>query len=135
MSPKILIVDDEPTIADTLSEIFRMAGFETYTAYNGLLGLDAARTLAPHLVLSDVMMPELDGVSMAMEICKSLPGVRVLLFSGQAETADLLKKAERNGFHFDLLQKPVPPAEIIRKVNLLLARQGGCCSGASALNA
>jgi CheY-like chemotaxis protein len=121
MTQKILIVDDEPTIADTLSEIFRIAGYETFTAYNGLLGLDAARTLIPNIVLSDVVMPEMDGVSMAMEICKSLPEVRVLLFSGQAETTNLLRKAERNGFHFDLLQKPVPPAEIIRKVGLALA--------------
>lgn len=127
MSPKILIVDDEPTIADTLSEIFRRAGYETFTAYNGVLGLKAARKLAPNLVLSDVMMPELDGVSMAIEICSQMPDIRIMLFSGQAATADLLKTAERRGFHFDLLQKPVAPAEIIRKVDLALNSQGGSC--------
>lgn len=125
MPARLLIVDDEPTIADTLSVIFRAAGYETFTAYNGQLGLTAARRLSPNLVLTDVVMPELDGVSMAMEICNLLPDVRVLLFSGQAETRDLLRCAERKGFHFELLQKPVHPDEIIRKVAQTLAGRGG----------
>jgi len=95
---RILIVDDERMIADTLSAIFRGAGYETFTAYNGRLGLDAARTLAPELVLSDVAMPEMDGVSMAMQIRKSQPAVRVLLLSGQSGTSDLLRSARENGF-------------------------------------
>ncbi len=127
MTPaRILIVDDEPTIADTLSVIFRVAGYETFTAYNGRLGLNAARKLVPNLVLTDVAMPELDGVTMAIEICSTLPNVRVLLFSGQAETRDLLRNAEGRGFHFELLQKPVHPDEIIQRVTLALAEQSAC---------
>jgi CheY-like chemotaxis protein len=113
---RILIVDDERMIADTLSAIFRGAGYETFTAYNGRLGLDAARTLAPELVLSDVAMPEMDGVSMAMQIRKSQPAVRVLLLSGQSGTSDLLRSARENGFEFELLEKPMHPEEIMRKV-------------------
>ena len=113
---RILIVDDERMIADTLSAIFRGAGYETYTAYNGRLGLDAARTLRPELVLSDVAMPEMDGVQMAMQIRRSQPKVRVLLLSGQSETSDLLRSARENGFDFELLQKPMHPEEIMRKV-------------------
>ncbi|MGC2210457.1 MAG: response regulator [Candidatus Korobacteraceae bacterium] len=113
---RILIVDDERMIADTLSAIFRGAGYETYTAYNGQLGLDAARTLSPELVLSDVMMPEMDGVQMAMQIRRSQPKVRVLLLSGQSETSDLLRAARENGFDFELLQKPIHPEEIMRRV-------------------
>jgi|SRR5208282_5377625 len=113
---RILIVDDERMIADTLSAIFRGAGYETYTAYNGRLGLDAARTLSPELVLSDVAMPEMDGVSMAMQIRMSQPEVRVLLLSGQSGTMDLLRSARENGFDFELLEKPMHPEEIMRKV-------------------
>jgi len=117
MTPaRILIVDDERTIADTLSVILRGQGYETFTAYNGLLGLDAAIKLLPDLVLSDVVMPGMDGVSMAMEIKRLQPCVPVLLFSGQAGTRDLLYKAEEKGFHFQLLSKPLPPNEIIRHV-------------------
>ncbi len=117
-------MDDEQTIADTLAMIFRGAGYEAYTAYNGLLGLEAAHKLQPDLVLSDVMMPGLDGVSMAMEIRRALPQIAVLLFSGQANTPDLLHQAEQKGIHFELLSKPVPPAEIIRKVASTLLNSG-----------
>ncbi len=124
MATKILIVDDERTIADTLAMIFRSVGYDAFTAYNGLLGLDAARELQPNLVLSDVAMPVLDGVSMAMEIRRTLPEIAVLLFSGQASTMDLLKQAEQNGMHFEILAKPIPPQEIIRKVALALLNSG-----------
>jgi DNA-binding response OmpR family regulator len=124
---RILIVDDEEMIADTLSLIFRRQGYEAFTAYNGLLGLNAARDLKPNLVLSDVAMPELDGVNMAMQICNALPEVDVLLFSGQAGTMDLLHDAEERGYHFELLQKPVPPDEIVRKVAAMLANPGHSC--------
>ena len=134
MIPKrILIVDDERTIADTLSVIFRRVGYETFTAYNGQLGLDAARKLPPNLVLSDVVMPELDGVSMAMEIHNSLPETCVLLFSGQAGTLDLLQNAEQKGFHFELLQKPIHPNDIILKVASVLAGRAGSCNGSESL--
>ena len=121
---RILIVDDERMIADTLSAILRGAGYETYTAYNGRLGLDAARDLAPELVLSDVVMPELDGVLMAMQIRSTLPKVRVLLFSGQAGTSELLRSAEEKGYRFELLEKPVHPEEIMRKVAEALNEPG-----------
>lgn len=124
MAAKILIVDDERTIADTLAAIFRGVGYETFTAYNGLLGLQAARELKPNLVLSDVVMPVLDGVSMAMEIRRTLPEIEVLLFSGQAGTLDLLQQAEKNGMHFELLTKPIPPQEIILKVTSALIGSG-----------
>ncbi len=124
MATKILIVDDERTIADTLAMIFRSVGYEAFTAYNGLLGLEAARELQPKLVLSDVMMPVLDGVSMAMEIRRTLPEITVLLFSGQASTLDLLQQAEQSGMHFEILTKPIPPQEIIRKVASALLNSG-----------
>jgi CheY-like chemotaxis protein len=119
---RILIVDDECMIADTLSLILRGRGYEAFTAYNGLLGLSAAQSLTPDLVLSDVMMPGLDGVTMAMEIRAILPSVAVLLFSGQAGTSDLLRQAEEKGFHFELLAKPVHPDEIIRQIVLALEK-------------
>jgi DNA-binding NtrC family response regulator len=124
---RILIVDDERVIADTLSLIFRAAGYETFTAYSGVLGLNAARELVPNLVLTDVAMPGLDGVTMAMEICSQLPQVRVLLFSGQAGTSDLLKNAKIKGFDFEMLQKPVHPDVIMQKVASALAAPNKNC--------
>ncbi len=134
MAAKILIVDDERTIADTLAAIFRGVGYEAFTAYNGLLGLEAARELKPNLVLSDVMMPVLDGVSMAIEIRRTLPEIAVLLFSGQTGTLDLLKRAEQNGMHFELLTKPIPPQEIILKVTSALMCSGEARGDAASLS-
>lgn len=124
MAQRILVVDDERTIADTLTMIFRAAGYETLAAYNGLRGLEAARELRPDLILSDVMMPGMDGVSMAIEIRKSLPEVAVLFFSGQATTLDLLHQAEENGFRFELLPKPISPRDILLKIASALAAPG-----------
>jgi DNA-binding NtrC family response regulator len=121
MAIRILIVDDERSIADTLSVIFRHAGYETFTAYNGRQGLDAALELAPKLVLSDVVMPELDGVAMAIEIRKIMPEIPVVLFSGQTGVTDLLQSAKDKGFHFELLEKPIHPAEIVRIVGVTLS--------------
>jgi DNA-binding response OmpR family regulator len=121
MAVKILIVDDERPITDTLATIFRAAGYEAFTAYNGVLGLEAARELHPDLVLTDVVMPGMDGVSMAIEIRRTLPQVAVLLFSGQASNLDLLRRAEESGFHFDLLAKPTSPREILNKIAATLA--------------
>lgn len=120
---RILIVDDERVIADTLSLILRNAGYETYTAYNGRLGLDAASKLSPRLVLSDVVMPEMNGVSMAMQIRSRQPEVKVLLLSGQATTADLLRSSEAAGYQFELLQKPIHPVDILRKVAQALSER------------
>jgi CheY-like chemotaxis protein len=130
---RVLIVDDEQMIADTLSLILRRAGYEAFTAYDGQLGLEAARELAPNMVLSDVVMPEMDGVSMAMEIYNTLPGIRVLLFSGQAGTVELLQGAEEKGFHFEILEKPIPPDELIRKVASTLAAVDPPFQGPSSL--
>jgi DNA-binding response OmpR family regulator len=127
MAAKILVVDDERPIADTLTTIFRSVGYEAYTAYDGLLGLEAARTLHPDLIFTDVTMPGLDGVSMAMEIRRTLPTTAVLLFSGQASTVDLLRQAEEKGFHFELLAKPMPPGEILSRVAAAVSCPGNPC--------
>jgi len=72
-------------------------------------------------VLTDVVMPELDGVSMAIEIRKSFPEIAVLLFSGQASHMDLLRRAEESGLHFDLMTKPTSPREILDRVASAIA--------------
>ena len=126
MTSRILVVDDERVIADTLSLILRGVGYEAFTAYDGRLGLEAARRLEPDLVLSDVVMPALDGVSMAMEIHDALPKVKLMLISGQAGTADLLHDAEARGIHFELLQKPMHPDELIRRVKMALLPSKPC---------
>lgn len=74
----------------------------------------------PSLIVTDVVMSGMDGVAMAKIVRMSYPNCRVLLFSGNAETEDLLALAEDEGYVFEILAKPVPPLYMLAKVASLL---------------
>ena len=111
--PVVLIVDDERVIADTLSIILSKSGFSTMTAYDGESALELARAVHPDLLISDVVMPEMTGVELAIAVTETVPGCKVLLFSGQATTVDLLEKARHRGHDFTILTKPVHPTDML----------------------
>jgi len=119
----ILVVDDEQRIADTLTLILRSQGYNVQVAYDGASGLEIYRTMVPDLVISDVVMPRMNGVDMAIAIRKEFPNARILLFSGQAVSADMLDEARGRGYDFELLAKPVHPNELLQKVNELIGPQ------------
>jgi CheY-like chemotaxis protein len=123
-APVILIVDDEKVIADTLSIILTHAGFITMTAYDGVTALQMANSITPDLLLTDVVMPGLSGVELAIMLTQSIPNLKVLLFSGQASTVDLLDKARHSGHHFTALTKPVHPTDMLRRISECLAVPG-----------
>jgi CheY-like chemotaxis protein len=112
--PRILDVDDEPLIADTIVQILNRSGFIAEAAHGGREAVEAARRIAPDIVLSDVLMPHLDGVEAAIAIQKFLPNTRIVLFSGQAATVEILARASRRGYHFELLAKPLHPTQLIK---------------------
>jgi len=120
-APVVLIVDDERIIADTLSIILTRAGFVTMTAYNGASALRMANQISPALLISDVVMPGISGVELAIMLTQSIPDLKVLLFSGQASTVDLLEKARHGGYHFTALTKPVHPTDMLKRVAESLA--------------
>jgi CheY-like chemotaxis protein len=121
--PLVLIVDDEHIIADTLSMILSRSGFSTMTAYDGLEGLEIAQTVRPDLVISDVVMPGMTGVELAITVTQTIPTCKILLFSGQAATVDLLEKARDAGHKFTTLTKPVHPTDMLRRVHECLTMQ------------
>lgn len=116
---RIFVVDDEFVIATTLATILQRSGFEAISFTEPMKALDAAREKAPDLLISDVVMPVLSGVDLAIKIKTECPGCKVLLFSGQAATADLLDAARRDGHDFELLSKPIHPSEFLLKVKLV----------------
>jgi DNA-binding NtrC family response regulator len=120
-APVVLIVDDEKVIADTLSIILTHAGFITMTAYDGESALRIANAITPDLLISDVVMPGITGVELAIKLTRSIPNLKVLLFSGQASTVDLLEKAHRSGHHFTALTKPVHPTDMLKRIAESLA--------------
>ncbi len=111
---RILVVDDEPLIADTIVQILNRSGFIAEAAYGGREAIEAARRITPELILSDVLMPHIDGVEAAIAIQKFLPEARIVLFSGQAATVEILARARKRGYHFELLAKPLHPTQLIK---------------------
>ena len=74
------------------------------------------RARQPDLIISDVIMPDMNGIEAAIRIRQALPGCKILLFSGQAATADLLEKARAQGHEFEILAKPVHPQDLLAKL-------------------
>lgn len=113
-SPRILVVDDEALIADTIVQILNRNGFVAEAAYSGEQAIQIAKRSCPELVLSDVLMPQIDGVEAAIEISKLCPDTRIVLFSGQAATIEILSRAKERGYNFELLPKPIHPTQLIQ---------------------
>ncbi len=114
--PRVLVVDDEQVIADTLARILDLNGYEASAVYSGTAAVESARELQPDLVISDVIMQDMNGIEAAIHIRGFLPACKILLFSGQAATADLLENARAQGHEFEILAKPVHPADLLAKI-------------------
>ena len=118
--PYVFVVDDEEVIASTLTMILRLqGGFRARSFSKPLEALEAAHLEAPDLLISDVVMPLLSGIELAIKVKELCPDCKILLFSGQASTAHLLEAAQANGYNFDLLLKPVHPADLLIKIRNL----------------
>ena len=114
--PKVLVADDERVIADTLAMILNQSGFNARAVYSGENALELASTFEPDMLFSDVIMDDLNGIDAAIRIKALLPRIKILLFSGQAATADLLEKARTQGYEFEILAKPVHPQDLLTKL-------------------
>jgi DNA-binding NtrC family response regulator len=113
---RIFVVDDEQVIAWSLAMILHQQGFEAKSFTEPLAALMAARSEAPELLISDVVMPQLSGIELAIQLREFCPDCKVLLFSGQAATANLLDAARERGYDFEILAKPVHPEDLLRKI-------------------
>lgn len=113
---KVLIVDDEKLLADTTGAILRRAGFNAKTAYEGFGALEVMASFHPYYVLTDIMMPGMNGVELAIAITRIYPATKILLFSGQAGISEILEESKAKGFEFPLLAKPVHPTKLIERL-------------------
>lgn len=116
---RIYVVDDEPIIASALAAILNQRGFLADAFTNPIDALKRAESDPPDLLLSDVFMPQLSGIDLAIRIREQSPECQILLFSGQAATADLLEEARKNGHNFHLLSKPVHPTDLLAAISTL----------------
>ena len=113
---KVLVVDDQRLIADTVVDILTDAGFHAIPAYDAMSALKVAESFRPDYLLSDVLMPRMNGVQLAIAILKAHPAARILLFSGQSGTTEILLEGKKQGYEFELLAKPIHPLKLIERL-------------------
>lgn len=116
---RVFVVDDEPIIGFTLATVLESAGYTARSFTDPLEALRAAETNCPDYLISDVMMPALNGIDLGIQFKAIYPSVKVLLFSGASSFADLWEIANGRGHKFDLLSKPVHPQELLAAIESL----------------
>ena len=114
--PLVLVVDDEPLIAETLAAILNGNGLAAMTAPDGLAALEIARLIPPEVLIADVAMPGLNGFDLAIEVNRTIPDCEIVLFSGQATTGGLVAEHQSQGYEFVTLMKPVHPTDLLAHV-------------------
>jgi two-component system alkaline phosphatase synthesis response regulator PhoP len=119
---KILLVDDEKDILEFLSYNLKRENFEVYTARNGNEGITLAREIKPHLILLDIMMPEMDGIETCEEIRKieGLENTIIAFLTARGEDYSQIAGFEAGGD--DYIVKPIKPKVLVSRINALLKR-------------
>lgn len=112
--PTVLIVDDEPAIAETLSLILQRAGYRTMIAHSGEEAVERARTSPPDALVCDIVLPGIGGIEAARMIRARCPKCQIILVTGNSLDAELPDIA-RSG-EFEVLTKPFHPEELIEKL-------------------
>ena len=112
----IFVVDDEAIIAQSLAAILNNAGFQATAFDHPAKAIAACDETSPDLLISDVKMPGMTGVELAIYFRKTQPQCKILLFSGTASTEYLLEEAHNQGYDFDLLWKPIHPVDLLAKI-------------------
>jgi len=118
---KIMVVDDEVTIADTLALIFTSNGYDAQSAYSAEQALEMIEVWKPDLAIIDVVLPGMNGIEFAIFLKASYPNIDFLLFSGQPGTGGLLEEAKKKGHLFEILAKPLHPTFMLAKVANMLS--------------
>lgn len=119
LNPQVLIVEDEPKLAQLLSDYLIQAGFKTHVINNGLEVIDWVKAHKPDLILLDIMLPGLDGI----EICKALRAfsdVPIIMVTARVEEVDRLLGLELGCD--DYICKPFSPREVVARVKAILRR-------------
>ncbi len=121
MKKRVLVVDDDRLVADTLCLIYKANGFDSEARYSAATGLERARSFAPNLLLCDVSMPEVSGLELAECMQELLPETRLLMLTAYASNAAFVRAhARRVRRPIKLLSKPCRPDDLLRESHALL---------------
>jgi CheY-like chemotaxis protein len=119
--PKLLIVDDEKLIAETMAAIFNMQGYEAKAAFSAEEALELVAHWDPVIALLDIVLPAMSGIDLGILLRATRPNIKILLMSGQLVSGDLIGDAAKDGHMFDILPKPVPVPDLLNAAARLLA--------------
>ena len=122
-SQRILVVDDERSIAELLSIALRYEGFEVATAFDGREALERFDGFRPHLLLLDVMMPGLDGFEVARRLAEKRSEAPIIFLTARDTTADKIRGLTLGGD--DYVTKPFSIEELVARIRAILRRAGG----------
>jgi len=114
---QILIIDDNSAVRDTMARILQLAGYQTITAVDGRDGIAKMRKEHPDLIITDIIMPEKEGIETIREILQEQPSARIIAVSGGGRHAnmDFLEAARKLGA-MEILEKPFEPEELVKRV-------------------
>ena len=113
-SIRVLVVDDEKIVADSLSMILRAKNYDAVAAYSGEEAVALCRSTAPHIVVSDVVMGPMSGFDLAIWLAENHPACRIILMSAYSFHDPLVAKSVRKGF--DFIPKPIQAEAFLAKI-------------------
>jgi DNA-binding response OmpR family regulator len=122
MAPKVLVIDDDPVILELLRVNFEIEGFEVVVAADGVEGLAKASGAKPDVILSDIMMPRMDGLEVVarLKAGAATRHIPIILLSAKAQNAEVQQGLDAGAD--DYVTKPFDPLELIDRVNAVLAK-------------
>jgi DNA-binding NtrC family response regulator len=115
-APIVFVVDDEVVIAQSLAMILERNGFSARFFTNPLEALARIQIDRPDILISDVVMPQLSGIDLAIRVKTFRSDCKILLCSGQASTRDLLRDPSMQAHRFTVLHKPIHPRDLLREI-------------------
>jgi DNA-binding response OmpR family regulator len=119
--PRILVIDDDPVVRNTISKVLNRDSFEVFLAENGTSGIDSFRRNQPDLVITDIIMPDKEGIETIREIRRIRPDAKIIAISGGGRVGnpDFLKMARSLGAS-DVISKPFGSDELLSHVRACL---------------
>jgi DNA-binding response OmpR family regulator len=127
VSTRLLVIDDDDLVRAALTDMLQTAGFEVVAASNGRLGLELLDTTPVDAIITDILMPEQEGLETIREVRQRFPHIRILAISGGGAgggESQLLRFAESFGADH-ALPKPFTGSQLVAAVRTLLAHRGG----------
>jgi len=114
---RVLVVDDEPFVARTLADILQGSGYDVSCVHSTDAAMEFVSTQCPDVLISDVLMPGISGIDLAISVRDKCPNTRVLLISGHAGSIGLLDAVNKRGYDFELLSKPIRPEFLLQRLS------------------